>query len=447
MLKNCNSFLNFILITVLLFLLTNTGLAYSDINYTLPAKVAIESFTEQGILEGYDDGTFRPEKSINRAEAMKIITLVFPKENNSGNPAEKLFPDTDNKAWYYPYVLNGVNRKIIHGYVDGTFKPANQVNFAESLKMGLVAAEADFESIEYQDFHYEIKEEDWFAKHFKFGYDKHLFDLDLSGDIDPYKPMNRGDFVELLYRIANLDMNDPEAEFDISYNWQETVAETGLAIKYPLNWEEQKIEDGVLLGYFGDGEVNFVDIGEDSATTGIFHWVNKDKQTTGAYFSDLEKEYNTKYGKGKVKILSSNSEYGPSLRLHVPSAGVLDNYIFTSEDQILTGQGRYDPNSKLAAQFQTQIIETYDEIRFLSLSKYLSNDEKLEIIREYLLVEGEGTNMLDLFEEKELFETDTLGVGTGPVDYYYVQEINYTLKYERSNNMLLDIMEEKTSSF
>jgi len=432
---------------IIVFLLGGSTFAYSDLPYNLSSKLAIESFTEQGIIEGYPDGTFGPSKSINRAEAMKIITLVFPLQDHYLTEVEVNFSDTEDESWYMDYVKEGVARKIVQGYVDGTFKPANQVSFSESIKMGLVAAGLDIDQVEYSDFHYEIKAEDWYAKYFKYGFEKNLYDLNPEGDIEPLKPMNRGDFVELMYRIQSLDVDDPESEFDISYNWQTSIDKTGLSVKSPLSWEVQKIDDGLLMGYFGNGQVNFLNPGEDSASIGFFHWVNKNKLTAGAYFEDLKQKYSDDYPGAELTITETSSSEGPSIRFSVVASGVIDNYIFVSEDQILAGQAKYDTKSSLSAQFQEQIIKSYEEIEFLSLASFLSTEEKLELAREYLLVEGEGKNILELFDETELFETDTLGVGTGPVDYYYVVEINYTFKYERNSDILLDLMQEKTSAF
>jgi len=424
-----------------------SAIAYSDLPYNLSSKFAIENFTEQGIIEGYPDGTFGPDKSINRAEAMKIITLVFPLQDHYLSEVEVDFSDTEEESWYMDYIKEGVARKIVQGYVDGSFKPANQVSFSESIKMGLVAAGLDIDQVEYSDFHYEIKADDWYSKYFKFGFEKNLFDLNPEGDIEPLKPLNRGDFVELMYRIQNLDFSDPESEFDISYNWQTSIDKTGLSVKYPLDWEVQKLNDGLLMGYFGNGQVNFLNPGEDSASIGFFHWVNKDKQTVGAYFEDLKQKYSNDYPGSELEILEISSSEGPSIQFAVASAGIIDNYIFVNEDQILAGQAKYDINSALKTQFQEQILKSYKKTEFLSLASFLSTEEKLELAREYLLVEGEGKNILELFNETELFETDTLGVGTGPVDYYYVAEINYTFKYERNSDILLDLMQEKTSAF
>ena len=52
-----------------------------------------------------------------------------------------------------------------------------------------------------------------------------------------------------------------------------------------------------------------------------------------------------------------------------------------------------------------------------------------------------------LFTDLKLFETDTIGIGTGPVDYYYSALYDTTLKYERSSDTLLAMKQGKTWAF
>jgi hypothetical protein len=54
---------------------------------------------------------------------------------------------------------------------------------------------------------------------------------------------------------------------------------------------------------------------------------------------------------------------------------------------------------------------------------------------------------LNKLPEKVIIETDTIGVGTGPVDYYYSETVNYTFKYERTLDLILDTRKGRTASF
>lgn len=107
-----------------------------NINYD-----AITYVYNQGIVNGYDDGTYRPAQLINRAEFTKIIVGAAYNAadvDNCGvsNPEEMpYFTDFLSSEWYSKYVCLAYNKGVIEGYRDGTFKPSAQINFAEAAKI------------------------------------------------------------------------------------------------------------------------------------------------------------------------------------------------------------------------------------------------------------------------------------------------------------------------
>ncbi len=99
---------------------------------------AIQYLQSEQIVEGYADGTFKPDNRINRAEFTKIIigSLYEESEINSCLSSFSLeFPDVDIESWYAPYVCQATKEEIVSGYPDGTFGPDKKINFAESSKI------------------------------------------------------------------------------------------------------------------------------------------------------------------------------------------------------------------------------------------------------------------------------------------------------------------------
>lgn len=90
---------------------------------------AIEYVRDQGIAQGYLDGSFRPEQSINRAEFAKIIMLAVSDEG--GMNGSNCFRDVRNE-WFAPYVCEARDHGMVSGYQDGTFRPAQDISFAEA---------------------------------------------------------------------------------------------------------------------------------------------------------------------------------------------------------------------------------------------------------------------------------------------------------------------------
>ncbi|MBU1018538.1 MAG: S-layer homology domain-containing protein [Patescibacteria group bacterium] len=92
----------------------------------------IEELATDGVVNGYDNGTFGPDNYITRAEITKIALNAFDYEVNSTDEA---FTDLEEGAWYVNYVNVAAKFGIINGYDDGTFAPNQYVNRAEALKV------------------------------------------------------------------------------------------------------------------------------------------------------------------------------------------------------------------------------------------------------------------------------------------------------------------------
>ncbi len=79
-------------------------------------------------MNGYTDGTFRPDASITRAEASKLLTSLLV---DWGEHRDYLFSDVSVSAWYANAVCQMINFGLVNGYTDGTFKPNAKITRAE----------------------------------------------------------------------------------------------------------------------------------------------------------------------------------------------------------------------------------------------------------------------------------------------------------------------------
>lgn len=118
---------------------------FSDINDYI-WKDSVGYLKEIGVVQGYDDGTFKPEQKINRAEFTKIIIgSRFASELNNFTIKGNCFSDTPSNEWYAKYVCLAKEKGVIGGYPDGTFKPDRYINQAEALKILLLAFQKPLE--------------------------------------------------------------------------------------------------------------------------------------------------------------------------------------------------------------------------------------------------------------------------------------------------------------
>ncbi|MBD3328125.1 hypothetical protein GF340_02355, partial [Candidatus Peregrinibacteria bacterium] len=112
---------------------TVNALSFPDVSDTNPHNKAIDYLSDIGILSGYSDQTFKPYRLVNRAEFLKIVLEASQIQTNETTPTN--FTDINNNAWYAKYVRTAYHEGWIEGYPDGTFKPENTINQVEALKI------------------------------------------------------------------------------------------------------------------------------------------------------------------------------------------------------------------------------------------------------------------------------------------------------------------------
>lgn len=113
--------------------------ALSDIeNYEF--KSAVEYLENRGVVEGYPDGTFRPSATINRAEFLKLLMVSVFGDQVYGINDRRCFLDfTGTEQWYWVHACVAKELGIIDGYPDGTFRGEATINMVEALKMSFEA--------------------------------------------------------------------------------------------------------------------------------------------------------------------------------------------------------------------------------------------------------------------------------------------------------------------
>ena len=98
-------------------------------NDQAPIKAPVLNTTDHmQYMNGYEDGTFRPNASITRAEACKLIASLLT-ESSGGSDA--LFSDVTADAWYAEAVEEMTGYSLVSGYSDGTFRPSAKITRAE----------------------------------------------------------------------------------------------------------------------------------------------------------------------------------------------------------------------------------------------------------------------------------------------------------------------------
>lgn len=125
----------------------------------MDCEYAVERIEYLGIVNGTGEGKFEPKKTVTRAELSKMITEIVAKGNVDGN---KSFSDVTGH-WGERYINKAANLGILNGYSDGTFKPNNSVSYAEAIAivmrcMGYTNLEQSTNKVWYESYISKMKE-------------------------------------------------------------------------------------------------------------------------------------------------------------------------------------------------------------------------------------------------------------------------------------------------
>lgn len=176
--------------------------AFKDVDVGDEHYVAVKFLKDRNIIEGYADGTFKPGQEINRAEALKIILGTLYRTPPKNAPAPKDFPDVQTGDWFAQYVEKGVENGIVEGYPDGYFHPERTINKVESLKMVLLQENDPLPVTVSEPPYSDVPVNEWFAPYALVSKQRGLFLENRSaGALEPATRMNRGDFSELMYHL------------------------------------------------------------------------------------------------------------------------------------------------------------------------------------------------------------------------------------------------------
>ena len=106
---------------------------FSDVadNYT---TTAIETLRLMGVLDGYSDGTFRPNAALTRAQFCKMAVYAMDGSSELGRYSTvTIFPDVKPSFWASSYINMAAKKGVIAGFADGKFKPNQTVTAGQAV--------------------------------------------------------------------------------------------------------------------------------------------------------------------------------------------------------------------------------------------------------------------------------------------------------------------------
>jgi LPXTG-site transpeptidase (sortase) family protein len=206
--------------TALIFIGTR-AYAFTDVIASSRYAVAFAYLEQKKIVQGFADGSARPNAVLSRVEG--LASVVRSREKHAPQivwfsdnvPEISLFEDINQLAWYAPYIEVGFLEGIVTGHGDGTFGPADPLTVEQALTMLQRAYGNNSEKHAFasSDRLKNIPDK-WFTDAVSEAIDRNLI---LPGDkLSLGAPITRGQFFSILHRLHSIEMKDGYAYVDDS---------------------------------------------------------------------------------------------------------------------------------------------------------------------------------------------------------------------------------------
>ena len=106
---------------------------YSDISGE-KCEGAVNVLDALGVIDGYEDGTYRPDQVVTRAEMAKLIITALGMDSYA-TATTSSYSDMQNAQWAIPVVEYATNLGIVEGVGNGKFSPGNPVTYEQAVTM------------------------------------------------------------------------------------------------------------------------------------------------------------------------------------------------------------------------------------------------------------------------------------------------------------------------
>lgn len=167
---------------------------YTDVMSGYRYFDAVEFVSGEGIVSGYPDGTYDPEKLLNRAELLKIVIEAEYDDEFEAYSNSSCFDDVEAGEWFTSYVCFAKDEGFVVGYDDNTFRPSDYINLVEAVKI----------SMEVFDYEY-LETDPWYKGPVDVAADGNFIPLDFIS-FDQF--MDRGQMADLITRILKSESEE-----------------------------------------------------------------------------------------------------------------------------------------------------------------------------------------------------------------------------------------------
>jgi len=174
---------------------------FADVPEGYWARQPIENTGTVGMVEGFPDGSFRPDRALTRAELATLMVRAKGIKVGTG-PARKIFKDVSADFWGANYIEAAYREGLITGYPDGSFRPNNKINKAEG-----IAILVRFENLKvaYEVFekpYWDVSSKHWAARYIQAAKESGMLKYVERNNLGPKNALSRAESVEMLSKTT-----------------------------------------------------------------------------------------------------------------------------------------------------------------------------------------------------------------------------------------------------
>lgn len=125
-----------VLLTAILLNSTVSAATFPDVDADADYAAAIECVQSVGIMSGYGDGTFQPNKAVSRAELASVLCRMLGEGDGLASNSRR-FTDVPTTHWANGVVAKAVELGLVSGYGNGKFGPDDPVTYEQALTMAV----------------------------------------------------------------------------------------------------------------------------------------------------------------------------------------------------------------------------------------------------------------------------------------------------------------------
>jgi len=189
---------------------------------------------------------------------MILLASKIDLEYTSSATEEARYQDVDNEAWYAPFVWKSTKLGIIQGYQDSTFRPGNPVNMAEALKMTFYANGLDNLPVPKKAFIKDVSLDQWFSQETYYAVKNDILWPYTDYTIKPDRYLTRGELLDILYHFVLQDYKNDIAYSGKATYYSDSFQGDHTSSGEEFDQNLLTIT-GLTAGDFFDNPVNLVD--------------------------------------------------------------------------------------------------------------------------------------------------------------------------------------------